>query len=535
MAVLFLNGKRLKRLIHASTKWLLANEKLLNDINVYPVPDGDTGTNMSATLRSIAQSISDVKLDNHLPNVAGHAAKAALLGARGNSGVILSQIYKGFSEGIGDKAKLNSLDIAYALKKAYEKAYASIAKPVEGTILTVVREGVEAAYEKAKTEADIVLILETLLEQSKKSLENTPNLLPILKEAGVVDAGALGFVYIIEGIYMLLKGENLPEVDIHADTKDQSTTPPVEIDIKNFYGYCNEFLIHGKNINTEKLQDKLISLGDSLIIAQAEDTVKVHIHSKNPGQIIDECLQYGILTNIKVENMDKQHAVSEKKEIKKETVIIAVALGEGVKRIFESMGCDYVIKGGQTMNPSVEELNKSIERFHAENYIFLPNNSNVIFTAQQIKEVNKDKNIIVIPTKSIPEGFAALLTYNSNLSIEENIKNMKLSVKNVKTGEITRAVKDSSVNNLKIKKGDVIALFDNTVINTYKEIDNAVLELVEKMLGKDDEIISLFYGKDISENNAKEIEARLKERYNDLEIELHHGGQPHYYYIISIE
>ena len=283
---------------------MLANEQELNDINVFPVPDGDTGTNMGATLKSIVESISDKGLDDHLPHVAANVANAALMGARGNSGVILSQIFKGFSEGIGDKKKLNALDIAYALKKAYEKAYDSIANPIEGTILTVVREGVDAAYEKAKKEADIIIMIETLLKESKRSLENTPDLLPILKESGVVDAGAMGFVHIIEGIYMLLKGKSLPEPDLHFDNKSIKAMSKINVS-ENFYGYCNEFFIHGKNIDSKKLKNKLSTMGDSIVTGEAADVIKIHIHSKHPGKIIEECLKYGILTDIKVENMDE--------------------------------------------------------------------------------------------------------------------------------------------------------------------------------------------------------------------------------------
>ena len=338
---------------------------------------------------------------------------------------------------------------------------------------------------------------------------------------------------------MLLKGQDLPDIEAaagYAGSQDnKSIANDKIIDIKSFFGYCNEFLIHGKDIDTEKLQKKLLSLGESLILAQADNTVKIHIHSKHPGKILEECLKHGILTDVKVENMDEQHSAVEKKETKKETVIIAVALGEGVKKIFESLGCDYIIKGGQTMNPSVEELNNAIERFEAENYILLPNNGNVIFTAEQTKEINKDKNIIVIPAKSIPQGFSAMLAYNKNMTIKENTANMNSSIKNIKTGEITKAVKDASINKLKIKKNDIIALYNNSVINTYKDTDTAVLELINEMLDKDDEIISLFYGEDIPENKAKKIEKKLNKAYNEMEIEVHHGGQPHYYYIISIE
>lgn len=536
MAILYLNGKRLKQLIHASTQLILANEKVLNELNVFPVPDGDTGTNLGLTLKNVIKSISDTELDNHLPNVASNIATAAVLGARGNSGVILSQIFKGFSEGIGDeKTRLNALDIAYALKKAYEKAYNSISNPVEGTILTVVRDSVNAGYEKAKTESDITILIETILNESRKSLMNTPNLLPTLKEAGVVDAGALGFVYIIEGVYRLLKGHSLPEMEISHETVNQNIAKKQGFVVTDFYGYCNEFFIHNKNLDTNAIRTKLLALGESLIMAEADNMVKIHIHSRSPGRILEECLKYGVLTDIKIENMDAQHSQRGKTVIEKETVIIAVSLGEGVKKIFESLGCDYIIKGGQTMNPSVEELNMAIHKLKAKNYIILPNNSNVIFTAEQLKIINENKNIIIIPTQSIPEGFSAILAYNPEFSVDENIKNMNLAIKRVKTGEITVAVKDSTLNRLSIKKGDIIALYNNSVINVFTNSESAVFELINTMFDGSDSIVSLYYGQDTSETEARMIETKLKEKYNNLEIEMHHGGQPHYLYIISIE
>lgn len=535
MAILYLNGRRLKRLIHASAKWLLANEKILNDINVFPVPDGDTGTNMGMTLKNIVRSISETE-EEHLPDVANSVANAALMGARGNSGVILSQIFKGFSESIGNRTRLNSTDIAYALKNAYDKAYNSISSPVEGTILTVVRDGVNAAYEKAKTETDITIMLETLLTESKKSLMNTPNLLPVLKEANVVDAGAMGFVCIIEGIYKLLQGDTLPEMEVDSETTpgkpDSGSKIPVTTD---FYGYCNEFIIHGTDLDANEMKDKLSTLGESLIVAEADNMLKVHIHSKYPGRIIEECLSHGILTDIKIENMDSQHAEIEKSSIRKTTIFIAVALGEGIKRIFESLGCDCVIKGGQTMNPSVEELNAAVSKFEAQNYIILPNNDNVVFTAGQIKTINNEKNIIIIPTKSMPEGFSALISYNREFSIDENIDNMRQSIKQVKTGEITKAAKDSSINGLDIKTGDIIALYNNTIINRFPDTETAVIELANSMVDENSTIISLFYGQDIPETQAKETGNRLRDLYPDLEVESHYGGQPHYLYIISIE
>lgn len=531
MSISYLDGKRLKRILYASTQWLVANEKVLNDINVFPVPDGDTGTNMGATLKSIIKSLPDDS-ENDLPNIANIMAQAALFGARGNSGVILSQILKGFSESVGDKKRLNALDIAYGLKNAYERAYQSVSNPKEGTILTVVRDSVYAAYEKAKTEPAIDLVIETLLFEAKKSLLNTPNLLPVLKEAGVVDAGALGFVYFVEGIHMLLQGQTLPEIDVHQEMFSPDKTSLV---FAHHYGYCTEFLLQTTLAATAELKNNLQKLGDSLVIAESDTMQRIHIHSRHPGKILEECLQYGVLTDIKVENMDEQHASIGAKVIEKETVFIAVALGEGVKRIFESLGCDYIVQCGQTMNPSVEELAKACEKFQAKNYILLPNDSNVIFTAEQFASLPKDKNIIIIPTKSMPEGFAVLLAFNPEATLAENMHAMHLSMKRVKTGEITRAAKDSSLHGLDIHKDDIIALYNNKIVNCFSNAQEAVVSLIDAMKEEGNELISLFYSEDISEQEARSVESKLKEIYNDFEIEVHHGGQPHFSFIVSVE
>lgn len=534
MAVLYLDGKRLKRQIHASARWLLANEGLLNELNVFPVPDGDTGTNMGMTLKAVTRAISESSLGDDLSRVAATAAENALLGARGNSGVILSQIFKGFSEGIGEKKRANAMDVAHSLKKAYEKAYASVIQPTEGTILTVLREGMEAAIEKAKTESDIVIIIETLLVECRRSLAETPNLLPMLKEANVVDAGAMGFVIIIEGIQRLLSGAELPEISLKKPCSKIQAVP-----LENCHGYCNEFLINGQNINLADVRTALIPLGDSLLLAPADKRLKVHIHSHHPGPILEKCQKWGILTDIKIEIMDLLHSTREARKSAKNTVIIAVAMGDGFRKILESLGCDYVVKGGPTMNPSVMELNTGVENtaslFGARNFILLPNNGNVIFSAEQIPKLNQDKQIWVIPTRSVPEGFSALLAYEANTDIETNIENMRRAAKRIKTGEVTWAVRSHQTNGLEIKQGDTIAVFDGTIIGSFPDPQTATRHLVETMVLENDEIISIYHGEDIPENVAEEIKSELVARYPQMEVELHFGGQPHYAFIVSVE
>lgn len=539
MAILYLDGKRMKNLITASANWLIANEQVLNDQNVFPVPDGDTGTNMGSTLRSIIEAIRKNKMDWHLPSVAEKMAGAALLGARGNSGVILSMIFQGFSEGIANKKRMNSMDIAFALKKAYEKAYNAVSKPVEGTILTVIRDGADEAIKIARKEPDITTMLEGMLAACRKSLANTPNLLPVLKEAGVVDAGAMGFVYIIEGILMHMKGHRIPETaaaDSYRDLPAPGKTKVFSVD----YGYCTEFLIHPTALNapvtTEDLRTTLEGLGDSIVIAGAEDFIKVHIHSKHPGNIMEECLQYGVLTGIKIENMDDQHARLEQKEFEalKDAAFIAVALGEGVKRIFESLGCDYVITGGQTMNPSVQDIVHAINAIQSKHTILLPNNSNVIFSAEQAAALFPDREVHVLKTKSIPEGFSALLAYNSEADFSENLRNMEKAVKKTKSGEVTVASRETTVNGDAIKTGDRIALTGGKILGRYDTDYEALVALIESMAETSDEILSLFYSEEIDETAATEIEQKLKEKFSQFEIEAHHGGQPYYSFIVSI-
>jgi DAK2 domain fusion protein YloV len=535
MAIYYLDGKRLKRILYASTQWLVANEQVLNEINVFPVPDGDTGTNMGATLRSVINSLPNNK-ENDLPQIAEAMAHGALFGARGNSGVILSQILKGFSDSIDNRKRLNALDITHGLKKAYAHAYDAVSDPKEGTILTVVRDSVNAAHEKAKTEPAIDMVIETLLEEAKKSLANTPNLLPLLKDAGVVDAGALGFVYFVEGIYMLLKGHSLPEIDIPAAAliKNEALDNH-HSGLAHFYGYCTEFFLHSKNVDLKAVKIQLQSWGDSLVVASGDSAHKIHIHSRHPGKILEECLRYGLLTNIKIENMDEQHARLESKVGQKETVFVAVALGEGVKKIFESLGCEIVILCGRTMNPSVAELAAACEKYAAKNYIILPNDNNVIFIAEQLAALHKNKNIIIMPTKTIPEGFSALLAFNPEATLEENLHAMRLSVKRVKSGEITKAAKNSSLHGLKIRKDDIIAIHHNRIINRFANAEQAVISLVATMKNQDHELISLFYSEDISEDEARRVEKKLRQEYKDLEIEVHHGGQPYFSYIVSME
>jgi hypothetical protein len=534
MAVLYVDGKRLKRQIQASARWLLANEETLNRLNVFPVPDGDTGTNMGLTMKAVVQAISEADLGNDLPHVAATMADSALMGARGNSGVILSQIFKGFAEGIGSRKRATAMDIAYSLKKACEKAYEAVAEPTEGTILTVVREGVEAAYEKARTEDDIITIIATLLQACRESLARTPNLLPILREANVVDAGAMGFVCIIEGIHRLLTGAELPAI-----SPESPATETRLIRERSFFGYCTEFFVQTTPTNLPALKAALMPLGNSLVLAASSGQVKIHIHTERPGLILEACREWGLLTEIKIDNMDQQHADSIPTPDPEKTAVIAVAMGEGLHRILTSLGCTLVVPGGQTMNPSVRELSSGIDQVTARTgsraFVILPNNGNVLFSAQQLAGLHPDKKIAVVPTRTVPEGLSALMAFDPEGEFDRNVENMRRAAKRVKTGEVTTAVKTYQSGDLAVHPGDTIAIFEDRIIGTFPDAGNAAIHLVKTMSSESDEIISLFSGEHISEEAAKTLEMELVATYPHLEVERHHGGQPHYAYIVSIE
>jgi DAK2 domain fusion protein YloV len=545
MAILYMDGKRLKTIFQAATRWLTVHEDLLNDMNVFPVPDGDTGTNMSQTLKSIIKQINKMEDSNHLPDVAQDAARAALLGARGNSGVILSQIIKGFAQGVKNKTRLSSLDIAQAFKNSYEKAYESVQEPKEGTILTVLRESVFNAYEFAKKDPDIIKYVRLLYNEARKSLDNTPNILPILKESGVVDAGAKGFVLILEGILHIIDGFQIPEIDFSIkDNKSAEVGSVKGFDIDgNFgrdfkvtgkYGYCIELFVKTENSSIETIKDELSGLGDSLIIADIAGSIKIHIHSKTPDKVLELCQSIGTLYDIKIENIDLQH-LNKVMAKKKDVAFVSVSLGEGIKNIFMSIGCDYIIKGGQTMNPSVEEITEIVNEINADNIILLPNNKNIIFTANQTKDFVNDKNIYIINTRTVPEGICALLTYNKERSIEENIENINAAIKNVKTAEVNLATKDSNIGNLSINKDDIITSVDDTVTGKYKSDMDAIHAVIDCM--KDDEsfVITLLISDDFEDYRIHEIEKELEDRYDDFDVEVKKGGQPYYSIIVSVE
>jgi uncharacterized protein len=537
----YIDGKNLRDMIVSGANNLQNNKDLVDKLNVFPVPDGDTGTNMSLTISYAMKELAKVS-DDDITNIGKSLAKGSLMGARGNSGVILSQIIRGFTKSIEGKEKLSSMDLANALKNGSDTAYKAVIKPIEGTILTVVRESGEYAIKAAKKEQDILKFLELVIKEANASLERTPDLLKNLKDAGVVDSGGKGLVLIYEGMYEALRGNA-----ILADGNSNSSSVSVESaqgeintdDIK--FAYCTEFILESNKVSYEKIRDIMLNYGDSLAVVGDEGVIKVHVHTNEPGSVLQEALKYGQLVTIKIENMKVQHenilienqaAVAQ--EPTKEYGFIATSMGDGLADIFRDFGVDYIIEGGQTMNPSTEDFMKAINSINAENIIILPNNSNIIMAANQAKALS-DKNIIVIPSKTVPQGFTSLVSFNAEASVEENEATMLEALSIVKSGQVTYAVRDTVMNDIEVKEGNFIGIGEGKLLSAGENKEEITLGLIEKLVDEDSAIITLFYGEDVKEEEANEFKNILEEKYEDIDVELYYGGQPIYYYLISVE
>ncbi|WP_066072329.1 DAK2 domain-containing protein [Alkalithermobacter thermoalcaliphilus] len=511
------------------------NKKIVDKLNVFPVPDGDTGTNMALTMSSAINELSKISGES-ITDIGKAISKGSLMGARGNSGVILSQILRGFAKSIQGKEKLSTMDLALALKEGSDTAYKAVIKPIEGTILTVARESAEYAVKIAKKEKDVQKFFKMVINEANSSLNKTPDLLRALKEAKVVDSGGKGLLTIYEGAYKALIGEkvDLENIDKNYDNDHQAPSLSQE-DIK--YGYCTEFILQTDKIDSEKMKEKIEKYGDSLVVVGDESIIKIHIHTNDPGLVLQEAINYGSLTNIKIDNMRVQHenVLTEKaKEDAKEYGFISVTMGNGLSNIFKDFGVDHIIEGGQTINPSTQDFLEGIEKINAKNIIILPNNSNILMAANQAKEIS-EKNVIVIPSKTVPQGFAALLAFNMEADPKDNEKAMTYAINNVKTGQVTFAVRNTIINNIDIQEGDIIGIGEGKILNSGKDIKQTTLDLIEQLIDEDTEIVTLFYGEDIDEETANELQDILQEKYDELDIELYYGGQPLYYYIISVE
>lgn len=537
-----LNGAQLKEMILLASRNLTAQKDLVDSLNVFPVPDGDTGTNMALTLQAAAREVQ--KLNSEvLGEVIHKAANGALMGARGNSGVILSQLLRGFAQGIGNKATINSKDMAHAFQAAVDMAYKGVMKPIEGTILTVAREAAKAAQDNCRRISSVEELLKLTIRQAKATLDQTPNMLPVLKQVGVVDAGGKGLVVILEGALSALTGEEIglePETAPLTMEAIQGIEIVDDIDLADIkFHYCTEFIIKGQNLPLDSIKVALEPLGDSMMVVGTEDVAKVHIHSNHPGQVLEICLGYGTLHEIKIGNMVEQHQELQTNQVQQQEAskaygLVAVAVGEGMCRIFKSLGVDQIVEGGQTANPSIEDIVKAISAVNAERVFVLPNNKNIILAAEQAKDL-VEKEVIVIPTRSVTQGIAALVAFDGQADVQTNQERMVQGAGRVVTGEVTYAVRDSKFEDRDVREGDILGLGDGKLKVVGKEISDVVGELVAQIMPEHGEILTIFYGQDVSEEEARNVVQMLEEAFPDCEVELHLGGQPLYYYIFSIE
>ena len=538
----YIEGKMLRDMFVSGANNLQNHKELVDKLNVFPVPDGDTGTNMSLTISYAMKELAKVENDS-ITEIGKSLSKGSLMGARGNSGVILSQIIRGFSKSIEGKEQISTEDLAKAFKNGSDTAYKAVIKPIEGTILTVVRESGEYAIKAAKKEKDLLKFLEMVIDEANKSLERTPELLKNLKEAGVVDSGGKGLVLIYEGMYEALKGNPIKAKDLNdsnvSEVKQAGTSINTE-DIK--FCYCTEFILESNSISDTEIRDIMLKYGDSLAVVGDEGIIKVHVHTNDPGLVLQDALKHGQLVTIKIENMKLQHEnilVGDTDEIaqsveEKEYGFIATSMGEGLAKIFKDFGVDYIIEGGQTMNPSTEDFMKAIDSINAKNIFIFPNNSNIIMAANQAKELS-DKNIIVIPTKNTPQGFTALVNFNADASVDENEQALMESLTMVKSGQVTFAVRDTVMNDVEVKEGNIIGIAESKLMDAGDSVDEITTSLLEKLVDEDSAIITLFYGEDVTEEDANNLRDELEEKFEDLDIELYYGGQPLYYYLISVE
>lgn len=550
-----LKGKDFKAMIASASSRLEENAEYVNSLNVFPVPDGDTGTNMNLTLNSGAKAVREADTD-HTGEISKSLSKGLLMGARGNSGVILSQLFRGFSKAIENQESLDSKAFAAAFQGGVKSAYNAVMKPVEGTVLTVARESAKAGENKAKETDDIIEIMQVVLDSAKTALENTPEQLEVLKEVGVVDSGGQGLVYIYEGFLSSLTGEAPIEEEPKADLEELVRVEHQQSGVHNAvntedieFGYCTEIMVRigeGETVESdfdyEEFRNHLNGLGDSLLVVADDEIIKVHVHTERPGEVMNYGQKFGSLMKIKVDNMREQHSslVNEetappaKNKKVKESAIISVSSGDGIEKMFESLGVDYVIGGGQTMNPSTEDIVNAMKEVPAKNYIILPNNKNIFLSAKQAIEV-VDEEGIVIETRSIQQGLAAMLGYDETASLEENKEAMSEELEFVSSGEITNAIRDTEIDGLKIKKNDYMGIIDGDIKVTSEKMSETLLDTVDAMFDEDTEIITLFYGENVSETENEQIVQQLEEKFDDIEIEVHSGGQPVYPYLISVE
>lgn len=564
MTTTSIDAGMVKEIFLAGAANLEAKKEWINDLNVFPVPDGDTGTNMTLTIMSASKEVSNIETPD-MESLAKAISSGSLRGARGNSGVILSQLLRGFTKVIREYDAIDSRVLSLAFEKAVETAYKAVMKPKEGTILTVARGMSEKMTELAPKISDIKKLLGLVIEYGDEVLNYTPELLPVLKQAGVVDSGGQGLMQLMKGAYDALMGKKVDYSNVISESRPaagKETTAAKGIEDVNIeFGYCTEFIVNIEKKYGEKEEAAfkafLESIGNSIVIVSDDEMVKVHVHTNHPGLAFEEGLKYGSLSRMKVDNMREEHEErlianaskvagdnkeTEHKEAEEEEEIvnekygfISVSAGDGLTEIFKCLGVNYVIEGGQTMNPSTEDMLNAIENVHADNIFILPNNSNIILAANQAQSIVEDKNVIVVPTKTVPQGISALLAYSEEAAPEDNFNAMSEEIARVKSGSVTYAVRDTEVDDKVIRQGDIMGIGDKTILSVGQNISEVTKDLIDNLMDDDSELISIYYGNDIEEASAEELAKQIEEAYPDADVELNYGGQPIYYYIVSVE
>lgn len=565
MEITSINSKLLARMFLAGAKNLDSKKDWINELNVFPVPDGDTGTNMTMTIMSAAKEVSSLT-NPTMAELAKAISSGSLRGARGNSGVILSQLFRGFCKVIKEYDEIDVTILCEACQKAVETAYKAVMKPKEGTILTVAKGAAEKALELSDETEDVVTFVEEVIKQAEYVLDQTPEMLPVLKQAGVVDSGGQGLVQVLKGAYDALIGKEIDYTIEGAPTGAAPAKISAETEAEIKFGYCTEFIIvlNAPMSDNEEHAYKafLESIGDSIVVVADDEIVKTHVHTNDPGLALQKALTFGSLSKIKIDNMREEHqeklikdsqklAAQQKAEEKayeaaqadektnnvpaKEMGFVSVSIGEGMNEVFRGLGVDYLIEGGQTMNPSTEDMLNAIEHVNAKTVFILPNNKNIIMAANQAVDLVEDKQIIVIPTKTIPQGITALVNYIPDHSAEENKEQMMAEIENVKTGQVTYAVRDTEIDGKTIKQNDFMGIGDKSILSVGTDLMATTLEMVDAMVDEDSAIVSIYFGSDSDEDSANELAAAIEEKYPDVEVEVNDGGQPIYYYVISVE
>lgn len=551
-----INGHDFYNMVVNASNRLLEESEYVNALNVFPVPDGDTGTNMSATFKAAVKEIEGLNSES-IAETSKKLAKGALMGARGNSGVILSQILRGISKGLEGKTEVDTVELAIAFKEGSNAAYKAVMRPTEGTILSVIRAAAEAAIDTDVK--DVVDLMEVIVTEAKIMLDKTPDLLPALKKAKVVDSGGMGLYIILKGMYDALKDDIKAEIkDIKpASAKMQGAQGTEDIDIK--FGYCTEFIILADASKADKFRDEIIPMGDSQVVVGYEDVIKVHIHTNDPGAVLAKAVKLGELSKIKIDNMREEHrevllskeeykeanvddsnhfegeaAIEEVEQEKKKYAFVAVAMGEGITNIFKDLGVDYVIEGGQTMNPSTQDIMECISKLNADHIFVLPNNKNIIMSANQAAEIS-DKDVKVIPTTTIPQGITCITMFNPEAEVEENIESLKEAMRMVKTGSVTYAVRDTEMDGIEIKEGNMLGLIEGKIKKVGSSYCDVAEEVLSEMIDEESELITILYGADVTEAEAEKFAEKIEEKYEDLDVQCYRGAQPLYYFLMSVE